>query len=320
MTEPRQHHILPAFYLAGFTRMGSREDTLHVFDYLRGKRYNSKPGQVARERDYYRTYEPDTDPFIVEKDLEHLETELAPILHRVRDRRTIRGPEELAGLLSLVALIHARGQLGRERLSGSLQATMSRKLEEGEVTREQWEQVVAAEIRAGVDPSVLPSFDQIPSLIQSGSWRPKAPEVLKVGLIPEAQRIVLEAIVDHTWSLAVADPTTGGFICSDTPLTWASSWAPDSEPITLNDPNAVIMFPLSKDLSLITRDDGRRGTYEAAAKVVASVNSRTLFMSQGMVYSASENFLLLKEDNQIDHSTDYFWYVQQAREAGIEKP
>src|SRR5829696_3321193 len=54
LTEPRQHHILPAFYLAGFTDTGGKDGTLHVFDYARKRSYTSKPEKVARERDFYR--------------------------------------------------------------------------------------------------------------------------------------------------------------------------------------------------------------------------------------------------------------------------
>ena len=39
--QPRKHHLIPAFYLAGFTESGSPTETLHVFDYVSGKRYRS---------------------------------------------------------------------------------------------------------------------------------------------------------------------------------------------------------------------------------------------------------------------------------------
>ena len=199
---------------------------------------------------------------------------------------------------------------------------MTEKIEAEEVTREQWETMIAAEVRAGVDPSTLPPFEALKGLIEGGEWKPKAPEVLKVGLIPEMQQITFDAIADRTWSLARATPTSGGFICSDTPLSWSdlSPWHADASKSRLDDPNVTVTFPLSKELALITRGDGRRGTYEATDEVVAWVNSRTHLFSLGTLYSASENFLLLREGNEIGHSSDYFSYVEYARSEGIENP
>jgi hypothetical protein len=322
MNRPRRHHILPVFYLAGFTDTGTRNGRVCVFDYFRNTRYRANPNQVANEREFYRIYERGYDPYVVERNLAQFEKECAPVLYRVIETGIFNGAEELGAILSLVALLHARGRVARERLSISIQQTMTEKIKAGEVTREQWEMMVAAEIRAGVDPSTLPPFEELKGLVERGEWKPKAPEVLKVGLIPEMQQMIFDAIVDRTWSLARTTLTSGGFICSDTPLSWSDlpPWHPDASKSRLDDPNIVVTFPLSKDLALITRDDGRVGTYQAIDEVVAWVNSRTHLFSLGTLYSASEDFLLLREKNEIGHSSDYFSYVEHARNEGIENP
>ena len=68
MSEPRQHHLLPEFYLAGFTDTGTRDGMLHVSDYRRSRRYRVRPGQAARERDFYRIEVPGEDRNVIEKD------------------------------------------------------------------------------------------------------------------------------------------------------------------------------------------------------------------------------------------------------------
>ena len=322
MNRPQRHHILPIFYLAGFTDTGTRKGRIHVFDYFRNARYHSNPNQVANEREFYRIYERGYHPYVVERDLAQLENELAPVLYRVVETGIFHGGEELGTILSLVALLHARGRKARDRLSMSVQQTMTKKIKAGEVTREQWETMLAAEVRAGVDASSRPPFEELQGLIERGEWKPKAPEVLKVGLIPEMQQIIFDAIADRTWSLARATLTSGGFICSDTPLAWSDlpPGHPNASKSRLDDPNITVTFPLSKELALITRDDGRRETYQATDEVVAWVNSRTHLFSLGTLYSASENFLLLRAGNEIGHSSDYFSYVQRARSEGIENP
>jgi hypothetical protein len=146
--------------------------------------------------------------------------------------------------------------------------------------------------------------------------------VLKVGLIGEMQHMILEWLTPRVWSLARADPQSGGFICSDTPLTWSSAEPWDIGPAEerLDNPNVVITCPISKSLALITRDDGRQGTYQAVEMVVAWVNARTHLLSLGTLYSASEDFLLLRSGGRIGCSTDYFAHVERMRHAGVLNP
>jgi len=324
MSEPRQHHILPEFYLAGFTDTGTRDGMLHVFDYRRGKRYRAKPRQVARERDFYRVYEPGYHPNVIENDFAALESELAPALRRVLKDRIVNGPEELGRLLSLVALIHARNLKGRERLSLAMEHTMRERLETGDVSEAEWQQLVESEIRAGVDPSDLPSYQEAGRLVKEGIWSPTAPKVLQVGLIAQTQQLILDALIPHHWSLAVtASSDKGGFICSDSPLSWSAvePWEPGfttDEP--LDNPSVHVMFPLSKGAALITRNydrhKKRRYSYEATDKVIAWVNSRThMFSYSGTLYSASEDFLLLQKGNKLGHSKGYFAHTDKMRRA-----
>jgi hypothetical protein len=291
MSAPRQHHILPIFYLSGFTEDGTREGRLHVFDYVRDKQYTSTPAHVGHECDFYRVYEPNTDPYITERSLADLESELAPALKNVLATGVFHGGEELASVLSLVALNYARARRARHRLTFALSASIKGKLAAGVVTKEQWDRLVAAELRAGVPSDQLHSFEEATRLATHEDWSPKAPEVLKVGLITEIQRGICDVLADRTWSLARTDDQAGHFICSDTPLSWSDDY---QQTARMDDPNQTITAPLGNYLALITRDDGRRGTYKVPKEVVAWVNFRTQFGSCGNIYWDGGNFPLLR--------------------------
>ncbi len=168
-----------------------------------------------------------------------------------------------------------------------------------------------------MNPDAPLGFEDARSRLHEDAWFPRAPEVLKVGLVPTMQRIVFEHLASRTWSLGRA-AGSGGFICSDTPLVWGSA-DPGGRDASLADPSVDITFPLSKDLALITRDD-RQGTYEAVDFVVAWVNTRTLFASLGMLYFATDDFLLLRGDGSMWHGVDYFAYIEHARRGGIPTP
>jgi hypothetical protein len=49
-SELRKHHVLPAFYFAGFTPNDSATGRLHVFDYSTGRRYKVDPPQGCTGR------------------------------------------------------------------------------------------------------------------------------------------------------------------------------------------------------------------------------------------------------------------------------
>jgi hypothetical protein len=316
MSRPRLHHILPAFYLSGFTDDGTPEGTLHVFDYLRDKQYSAKPRHVGHERDFYRVYEPNTDPYITEKSLAALEGELSLILKTVLTTGIFHGGEELGSVLSLVALNYVRARRARDQVSLGLSASIRKKLAAGEVTREQWDSLMAAEARAGVPPDQRPSFEEASRLVTQDHWAPKAPEVLKVGLISECQKVVFDELADRTWSLARTNDATGHFICSDTPLSWTDDL---HHPGRLDTTVQTIIAPLNKYFALITRTDGRRATFKAEREVVAWVNFRTLFLSLGSIYWSGQDFPLMRRGG-FSWWSDYISFVRKWRRMGIERP
>ncbi len=319
MPEPRQHHILPEFYLAGFTDTGTRDGMLHVFDYHRGRRYRVRPRQAARERDFYRVEVAGEDPNVVEKDLSRLEGELAPTLRRVTETDVVRH-EDIKDLLLFASIAHVRGRKALERVYLGLEEKMRLGLEDGSYTQEEWEGVIDAHRREGTGPATLLTYEEARHRAADGVWAPIAPRELVLGQLPNMQRAVFDALVPHVWSLAVAQPDAGEFICSDSPLTWSrvEPWEPGfREDDSLDDPDLTVTFPLNKKLTLITRpyDRGQKKRYRywATPEVVAWVSSRTHTYSLGTLYSASEDIALLKKGNRIGRSTDYFAHVESMR-------
>jgi hypothetical protein len=81
--EPRRHHYVPRFWLAGFTDTGEKDGTLWVTDLPRKKQWQAKPGSTGFINDFYRISEEDLDPVIVEKALAEMEGDVAPILRAI---------------------------------------------------------------------------------------------------------------------------------------------------------------------------------------------------------------------------------------------
>jgi hypothetical protein len=225
MSEPRQHHLLLEFYLAGFTDTGTRDGMLHVFDYRWGKRYRARPKQVAHERDFYSIEVPDEDRNVIEKDLSRLEGELAPTLRRVVETDVVRH-EDLADLLSFASIVHVRGRRALEHVYLGLEEKMRSELEAGSLSRDEWERITDAHWREGTEPTTLLTYEEARYRSADGKWTPVAPREVALGLLPQMQRVIFDALVPHVLSLAVARSDAGELICSDSPLTWNFGFSP----------------------------------------------------------------------------------------------
>src|SRR5829696_9705669 len=101
-------------------------------------------------------------------------------------------------------------------------------LEDGSLPRDEWERIVEAHRREGMDPATLQTYDEARHRAADGVWSPIAPKELVLGLLSNMQRVIFHALMPHVWSLAVARPNAGEFICSDSPLTWSTVelWEP----------------------------------------------------------------------------------------------
>lgn len=320
-SEPRKHHIVPAFYLAGFTNTDSSAGSLHVFDYGSGKRYRSTPRKACRATDFYRVEKPGLDPNIVEKLLSWHESVVAPLVRQV-GTGSVSDKRQVGETLALAALLAVRSRRGRAQLEASLAAALGKRLRRGQVTREQWEHLQAAELRNGATPDQVPEFEEAKRRLLRGDWFPRAPTVLVIGLIPEAQDALMKLLLRAHWELHVTDSTTnGGFICSDSPLVWGDlEDAVAGRQQSLADHGIEITFPVSRNAALISYAGARDAACDATDEIVAHVNMRTLQLSTGLVFHAHDDFLLRRRSGDLRHGSEYFCYITEARKRGILRP
>ncbi len=96
------------------------------------------------------------------------------------------------------------------------------------MAREEWERIVDAQRWEGMDPATLLTYEEAQNRAKDGVWAPVAPKALVLDRLPTVQRVIFDALVPHVWSLAVARPAAGEFICSDSPLVWSrvEPWEP----------------------------------------------------------------------------------------------
>lgn len=319
---PRQHHLVSAAYLAGFTEPDKQDGRIEVFDYSTGKQYSSTPKNVCKQRDFFKLDELGLDPHVIEKIMGEFETKMAPTIRAVAADGRVTHKKQVGDILSLAALFAVRNRRGRFQLSVALAASLGKALASGSIEPAKWEKIRNSEMRFGTAPADLPSYLDAMHAARNG-WLPPAPTILVIGMIPEMQEVVMKQLVSRHWELMITDSTVnGGFICSDSPLVWGSlpKVVEGDSTQSLMDDEIEITLPVTRNAALISYPGARDGNLTATDEIVAHINMRTLQVSTGLIFHCRPDFLLMRESGGIGHGSEYFTYVHEARKRGVARP
>ena len=116
--QPRHHHYVPQFYLAGFTATGVVDGPLHVLDCEEGRIWKSTPKGTAHERDFHAVdMGSDNDRMAVEKKLGECEGKWASVLKEIRQNKALPQGDTLGDLLAFVSFMAVRVPRIRNQVS-----------------------------------------------------------------------------------------------------------------------------------------------------------------------------------------------------------
>lgn len=295
MSIPKYHHIIPSFYLAGFSETGSRLGQIHVFNLMRARRFRKRPETVGGIKHFYRINPDAADPVFFEKWMaKYIENPASIALSEVRAKRKMLSPEHFNHLLCLAAMIHIRSQFGRSVSTKLMREKILKLLLNGEVTQEQWKTYVSDRhwISGGTE-KVPDDVHEAIKLVKEGAFSPNELPTGIIAQIPEATNLLLEMLRKRGWSLLVAQEGEGHFITSNSPLTSGEGWFPFQYHEGLGNPKAIVVFPLDCKLALISWDRDPWYHYSAEKKLIALINARTLMRSWGEIYWDGSDFPLM---------------------------
>lgn len=305
MSEPRRHHIVPAFYLRGFE---GADGGLRVVDTHRRKRYTSNAQKVARVKDFYRVDHPAYDRQQMEGILAHQEGLIARFTQAVAADGRADSKQQVGEVLSLAALLMVRTRAARARFAAVISANMATAVRNRTVTQEEWERYRNVELLNGAAGDIAPTLDAARAQLLAGTWFPSAPRELLVGLIPEAQGEVLKWLQRRDWELHITDSSTnGGFITSEDPVVVGNLQERiDGHPASLTDLAVEITFPVSKDTALVSTPGAYNGNVETVDETVAFINTRTVFQADRFIAFCNDDFKVMRRDGNLTTSEDYF--------------
>lgn len=252
MSDPRRHHYVPQFHLAGFTSDGTKDGLLYVTDLKRKKQWQCKPGGVAHSRDFYRVDIPGVDPFAIERGMADLEGEMATVLKEILETQTLPTSDSFTLLMHLVAFSLGRVPAMRKSLEPPAVRVAERVLDLTLASPDRYYSTQEDMKRAGKDVSGFPCYEEAKAAHERGGFIITTSQNWNVHSGLMISDTALPMLFDRNWSLVAPENPSDILICSDNPvsLSWTSEEMKRFPP-GFGMKNTMVYMPLSSYLGLV---------------------------------------------------------------------
>lgn len=304
--QPRRHHFVPQFYLAGFTETGSADGDLYVFDQKQRKRWKSSPKGSAFQRDFHAIDAgPGGDTMIVEKALSTLEGKWSTVLRQGIERQALPEGELLGDLMVFVAFMAVRVRRIREVLSKFVDQTSKKEIfatfatEKG---RTSFREFMGRQGQSLSDEE----FNQLVAFGLSGQFDIDYEQTWHVQQIVEMAISLAPILSLRQWVLWTVEPDAPDLICSDSPVT--PTWmVPVRGPYSpaFGTPNTIVSVPLNRRMALVSMKETKLPENQLNRDNVAIINSAT-GRHANQLYAASPDFVWATKSHKVGNADDLF--------------
>ena len=314
MSEPRRHHYLPQFYLAGFTKTGDKDGRLFVLDRRQRKQWPAKPKDAGLQRDYYAI---ETDDVSRRNDLEralgNIESVMAPVVDRIAFTKQLpTDPAEFNVFLNFVALMAIRVPHVRNTLDDFTDRLMKSVM---------WywfndpraKAGLAANFRERGEELTDEVYQGMKELYDSGTLTVTMDQNTTLGMTFDMAKTLLPLLAERKWALHIAADDAPDFVTSDLPviLSWTDG-AAGPDPPAFGTMNTMLTFPLTRRVMAVSNFEGLAGIDALPTKFVAALNAMTLTYGQ-QIYSSEAEFTWQQPDGGIALGSDFVrWLKQQS--------
>lgn len=292
----RHHHFVPRGYLAGFTDDGTRDGRLFVSDLVSRSIFQTRPRNVAAERDFNRIDADGQDPDALERALGEFEGRAASVIRGIRESGELPTDEELSYVINLMALFVVRNPKSRRnmnaarrhevRIIGDMLISNRRLFEH---------QVAKAKEEGFIQKDADVSFEEMRKFIKDDQYTVEVSTgeslLLELGIF----KSTLEMLGSRYWSLITAATDSPDFVTCDHPVAVIFKNSKMRGPIGYGLPRTEVSFPLGTRYALLgVLEDPLQPRLTANAEQVAAINSRTVHHADRQVYSKTESVLILR--------------------------
>lgn len=317
----RHHHHVPQFYLRGFTAVRSKKAKLHVIDFEEGRAFATGPRNVGGQRDFNRVDADGHALNAVEQALGEFEGEIDKALQRVVAGDAFPAHDDFVYILNFLALLSVRSPRKRKTF-GDFQANIFRQLMQLIASSPErfHAEIAKAKQHGSIDPALDVSYEQAVEFLNS-KYEIETPTGSQVETELETMDAVLDCLARRKWSFLRAAPDSGGFITCDHParLVWSDPNSDGRYPPGHGIMGTEVVFPLSKDMAMRGTFEGAAGFERAGAMQVAMINMIVANGAQRQIYSADDQFRVLRRDGQ-GRRTSARSRIRAARRSGRSRP
>lgn len=307
INEPRKHHYIPEFYLAGFTNRGLKKDILWTFDQTSLKQWESKPSNIGFQKDYYKININDSDPYGVEKGFSKVESMSANVIKEIIHNKVIPKGEDYIILMNFIALLQARVPSRRESFTEPMGEVLKMSLQLTYQYHERYEALIEQMKRDGYETNDSISFEEMRDFIyKEDAYTIDFDNNTHISNLMVGVDAMLPYLLDRKWTILFADDSDGYFICSDSPVSlhWSKPREKSFWGVGFAHKNTDVTVPLNKSVLLLGRFEEKLPTQKINRRSIAVMNSYTCSDSKRYVYSCNKDFIWYMENDQIGNKND----------------
>ncbi len=323
--QPRKHHYVPQFYLAGFTDNRTPDGRLYVLNTVERRQWPSAPKEAGHIRDFHRVnLGANVDPMAVEKKLSYVEGKQSVVLKKIVQEKALPlgDNEAMADLMLFVALMAVRTPRFRRKNAAFVDEAEKARLREAFATEEGRESFrrAIADTKAMLSPIKRTALEKLlnddPDLSKTREYFNANEFTVSYGQTWHVQMMLrstiglLPCLSSRYWSLWIAQPNAPDLVCSDSPV--ALAWAKAAQgpwPPGFGLKNTVVTVPLDKRMALVGTFEPLPAKRTFGMSEVAAMNAATCSEAE-QVFSAQEDFVWAMSDGEIGGKDDLLAMLQ----------
>lgn len=292
----RNHHFVPQGYLAGFTGDGTREGRLFVSDLVSRSVFQTKPRNVAAERDFNRIEADGHDPDTLEQQLGKFEGRAISVIRGIQASGELPADEELSYVINLMALLVVRNPKSRRGMNTARRHTVRVIGDMLTSDRQLFEYHFAKAKEDGfVRRDAEVSSEAMRKFIEDDQYTVTVSTSESLSLELGGFENALGLLGSRYWSLVTAAANAPDFVTCDHPVAPVFKDPQRRGPIGYGLPQTEVSFPLNTRQALLgVLEDPLQPQFEARTEQVAAINSRTVYHADRQVYSKTGNVVLLR--------------------------
>lgn len=308
----RNHHYIPRFHLAGFTRDGKIDSPFWVFDSNTGNQWESNPNRTAIQKDLYSLDLPNTQSDALEDVFADLENTAAPIIKNICETLVMPNDgEQFVCLMNYIALLSERTPVRREVYSKGMDSLLKMTLEESLSDPDNFEMIKQKMIKDGKGFNESMSRETLYDFLERGKYSIKYDNNTHVKNLLISIDAIIPTMLERKWSVVFSPSTLGDYICSDSPVSlhWTDAkkargfWSSPGHNLI----ETEISIPLSSRVMLLGRFDDKQPASGVlpSRKSLAIINSYTGMHSKGYIFSREKDFHWYAENDKIANIDDF---------------